>query len=112
MTSWSLVFYVDVRGRSPVVEFIESLPLAAQGAVYHDLDLLVQFGLTLGMPYARWIDGVWELRSGPNRVFYVAYAGRRFLLLHGYQKKGQKAPPREIEAAKRRLADFVQRDKD
>ena len=112
MTAWSIEFYVDARGRSPVRDFIDSLPLREQAAVYHDLDLLVEFGVRLGMPHARPVDDLWELRSGPARVFYVAYTGRRFLLLHGYHKKGQKASRRDIETAKRRLADFIQRDKD
>ncbi|MHB0876283.1 MAG: type II toxin-antitoxin system RelE/ParE family toxin [Anaerolineae bacterium] len=39
----------------------------------------------------------------------VAHAGRRFIVLHGYRKRSQKAPRREIETARRRLQDFLSR---
>jgi phage-related protein len=107
MTVWAIEFYVDARGRAPVYDFIASLSLGEQAAVYHDLDLLAEFGIMLIMPHARRIDDLWELRSGPARVFYVSHTGRRFILLHGYYKKGQKAPQHEIDTAKRRLADFM-----
>lgn len=62
------------------------------------------------MPHARPIAGIWELRPGPNRFFYVAHTGRRFVILHGYRKQSQAAPVREIETAKRRWADFLDRE--
>lgn len=107
MTVWTIEFYIDARGRSPVYDFITSLSLSEQAAVYRDFDLLAEFGVRLGMPHARRVDDLWELRSGPARVFYVSHTWRRFILLHGYYKKGQKAPRREIDTAKRRLADFI-----
>jgi phage-related protein len=58
----------------------------------------------------RSVEGLWELRAGAGRIFYVAYTGRRFILLHAYYKKSQKAPPQEIETAQRRLADFLERE--
>ena len=63
------------------------------------------------MPHARPIAGLWELRPGPNRFFYVAVRGRHFVILHGYRKRSQAAPQREIETAQRRWADLLERDK-
>jgi phage-related protein len=74
------------------------------------LDLLQEFGPLLGMPHARPVGDLWELRAGPGRLFYFAYMGRRFIILHGYRKQGPKAPKREIETAMRRWADFLERE--
>ena len=73
------------------------------------LDLLVEYGLSLGMPHVRPIADMWELRAGPNRFFYVAHTGRRLIILHGYRKQSQKAPRQEIDVARRRLQDFLDR---
>jgi phage-related protein len=87
-----------------------SLPKKDQAEVLRVVDLLQEFGLSLGMPHARPIAGMWELRAGGGLLFYVAYMGRRFIILHGYLKQGQKAPAKEIKTAERRWADFLERE--
>jgi len=108
MSAWTVVYYSDERDRYPVLEFVRSLSSIEQAAIAYDVDLLEEFGLQA--PHVRHIEGtLWELKSGSARIFYVAYTGKQFVLLHGYRKKGQKAPAREIETARRRLADLLQR---
>jgi phage-related protein len=75
------------------------------------LDLLKERGIALGLPYARPIEEFWELRAGAGRLFYVAYTGRRFIVLHGYYKKTRKAPRREIETARRRWVQFLESER-
>jgi phage-related protein len=109
--AWAVDFYFDARDRSPVLEFINGLPKGEQGKLFRALTLLQEFGPLLSMPHARPIEGkLWELRGGAGRIFYFAYTGRRFILLHGYLKRTQEAPKREIETARRRMADFVERE--
>lgn len=105
---WIIEFYVDARGISPVLQFVESLSERDQTKVARVLALLREFGPLLGMPHARPVGNLWELRAGPGRIFYFACTGRRFVLLHAYRKKGQKTPRREIETAQRRWADFME----
>jgi phage-related protein len=76
------------------------------------IDMLHDYGLHLGMPHARPIAGMWELRAGPGRFFYVAATGRRFIILHGYRKQSQAAPRREIETAQRRWSNFLEQEKE
>jgi len=102
-------FYPDRRGGSPVRDFILSLSKRDQAEVLRVIDLLQEFALGLGMPHARPIEGMWELRAGSGRLFYMAHTGRRFIILHGYLKQGQKAPSQAIETAKRRRDDFLER---
>ena len=106
---WIIEFYRDRRGRIPVEEFVNSLPERERTEALRVIDLLEIYGLALGMPHARPIEGMWELRAGPDRIFYVAVRGRRFVLLHGCRKKSQTAPRREIETAQRRWADLLDR---
>jgi phage-related protein len=50
------------------------------------------------------IEGdIWKLRPLSNRIFFVAWDGRRFLMLHHFMKKTEKTPQKEIYAARRKL---------
>ena len=42
------------------------------------------------------------------RLFYFAYTGRQFIILHAFRKKGQKTPRKEIETAERRMKRFLE----
>ncbi|HOR01111.1 MAG TPA: type II toxin-antitoxin system RelE/ParE family toxin [Anaerolineae bacterium] len=107
---WAVEYYTDTRGRAPALEFVYSLSDDEQAELLRVVDLLQEFGIYLRMPHARPIGKLWELRAGAGRLFYIAHTGRRFIILHGYRKQGQKAPRREIETAERRWADFLERE--
>jgi len=112
--TWKIVSYQDEQGRQPVNDFVADLPQKDQARIYWTLDLLCELGLSLKMPYARPVAGrLWELRtqSGRNiyRIFYFAHTGRRFVLLHAFQKKTRKTPRTELSIAERRLTDVLTR---
>mgnify|MGYP000849471872 CR=1 FL=1 len=44
-----------------------------------------------------------------DRIFFVACHEGSFVLLHHFMKKTVKTPPREIEQARRELADLKER---
>jgi phage-related protein len=50
-----------------------------------------------------------ELRPISERVLFAAWDGNKFILLHYFTKKTQKTPQREIDQAKRNLADYRKR---
>ncbi|NLN70679.1 MAG: type II toxin-antitoxin system RelE/ParE family toxin [Chloroflexi bacterium] len=105
---WNIVFYVDHRGKCPPREFIEELPVMEQAKIRNILRLLQEFGSNLSMPHARQIKGkLWGLRPGGVRLFYFAYIGQQFVILHGYRKQSQKAPDREIKIAMRRMQELM-----
>jgi len=111
---WTIEFYTDARGKSAVVKFIDGLPVRERARVRNYLRLLREFGVLLGMPQARPVSGhgkLWELRPGAIRLFYLAHTGRRFVILHGFRKKSQKTPKREIVTAEQRMAEFQEREK-
>lgn len=71
-------------------------------------------GISLRMPLSESLeDGIFELRAkvGTNisRVMYFFVIGNRAVLTHGFIKKTQKTPPREIERAKNIRDDYMKR---
>ncbi len=62
------------------------------------------------------IKGVYELRvkfsTDISRVLYFAYTGSTFILLHGFVKKTNKTPSREIDRARKYKEDYERRCSD
>ena len=116
---WQVVFYETRSGRQPVREFLDALPIPDRAAVLRNLSLLQEFGLNAGAPLVRAVRGrhkLWELRikatRGAIRVFYFAHTGRRFVVLHGFVKKSQKTPAKELDIAERRMIDVLERERE
>lgn len=113
---WRTVYYKAASGHVPVREFVEEQDPKAQERVRADLARLRSFGSALGFPYVRKLEGqdFWELRTRVGgdtyRIFYFAYSGRKFVLLHAFQKKSQKTPAKELDTAEARMKDYVERD--
>ncbi len=65
-------------------------------------------GPNLGMPYTKPIgDGLFEIRAhgpeGIGRAFFCCLVGRRVVILHGFIKKTQAIPAKELALARKRL---------
>lgn len=113
---WTIEYYRTASGRAPVEKFVENLTTNAQIKISDALDLIKEFGTSLGLPHVKKVTKtpLWELRTlGQDniRIFYVAKTGSTFLLLHGVQKKKQKTDKKEIETALKRLAEYQIRSK-
>jgi len=114
--NWTVEYYRDSKGNEPVADFIDALPNETQAKVFRIIDLLGEYGVLLKEPYTKQIRGkIRELRvkdhQGAIRVLYFTYTGRRFILLHGFIKKTEKTPLREIELAEKRMNDFINRQR-
>jgi len=114
---WGIVFYVTRGGEEPVREFLEGLDLRTQARFAWSIEQLRIRNTQAREPLVRHLEEkLWELRreSRTNiyRLFYSFLAGRRILFVHGFQKKTQRTPRREIEIAQARLADFLAREKE
>ena len=112
---WQIEYYTDKMGNEPVRSFIDAQSIDVQVAVTHDIDLLREFALDLRYPHVFKVGttGIRELRtrhgSDYYRIFYFAFTGRKFVLLHAFLKKTRKTPKREIRVAINRLNDYKQR---
>ena len=115
MSDWDVEYYETALGRCPVAEYIDALDERDAAAVTQVIDLLEEFGVALGAPHARHLQGkLWELRTKgrtQHRVLYFAVAGRRLVLLHALVKKTPQTPRRELQTALARLHDYEQRDR-
>ena len=73
-----------------------------------------KMGIFLRLPLSESLDdGIFELRAkvwtNISRVMYFFVVGDRAVLTHGFIKKTQKTPPREIERVKKIRDDYIER---
>ncbi len=111
---WQIELYENSRGEKLVEEFFDSLDKKANLKITHAFELLGTFGLEGGYPHIKKLAGtdLWEYRilgSDSIRILYVSMTGRIFLILHGFKKKKQKTPAKEIKIAKERLQEYILR---
>ena len=100
---------INYHNRS-VEQFVLSLPDGLLARYLRLTDAMLEFGANLGMPHTRAMgDGLFELRvkgkEGIARVFYCTQIGRQIVMLHGFIKKSEKTPPRELQIARLRMAE-------
>ncbi len=112
---WIVEFYVGPSGTRPVNEFIEGLDAKAKARLIGAIERLRVLNVNAKEPLVRHIEGkLCELRRESDtsiyRLIYFFFTGRRVVFLHGFQKKTQKTPRREIETALRRMNDFMQHE--
>ncbi len=105
----SVRFFRTVQGREPVREWLRSLAKRERKAIGDEIRT-VQFGWPIGMPLVRKLDaGLWEVRvSLPDRTARVllTIVDRQAVLLHGFIKKSQKTPARDLAVARQRKVEL------
>lgn len=119
MKKYEIEFYEDKKGQSQIVNWIKELDSnptkenkSTLKKLYYQMERLEYDGTFIGEPLVKQIEGkIWELRPIPNRVFFATLEDNQLILLHQFRKKSQKTPKREIEQAKRELADWLERKK-
>lgn len=99
-------FFKTTSGKQPVRDWLRELPDKEKKIIGEDLKT-AQFGWPLGMPLIRKLDAdLWEVRSRlDNRIARVIFTveENKMILLHGFIKKSQRTPPRDLSLAKQRL---------
>jgi len=100
---WTIEYYSQ-----SVQDWVNSLPVSIRAAYARLADLLVDFGFDLHFPHSRPMgNGLFELRpkgrGGIARVFYCFLEGKRILVLHGFVKKTEETPRKELRIAIRRM---------
>jgi phage-related protein len=73
------------------------------------------FGPNLGMPHTRALgDGLFEIRAkadeGIGRAFFCTLIGRKIVILHGFIKKKDKTPKRELDIARSRQKEVLKHE--
>lgn len=98
---------MDVKLFDDAIEvFIKELEKQTIAKVLRTIDLLERFGQQLGMPHSKKISsGLFELRIRGQqevRLLYTFYKNSA-IILHGFVKKSQKIPRKELIAAQQKL---------
>lgn len=113
--TWTVEYYVEDDGTVPVREFLNQMDKKTYARFDWSLEQLRARNVQAGYPLVRHLEGkLWELREESQtniyRIIYFFFTGRRIVLLHGFQKKTEKTPRREIEMAKNRMVKLVKRE--
>lgn len=114
---YQIRFYKDKNGKEPVIDYMKELKNKKDkdsriklNKISDYIQALSVYGTVIGEPYIKHLDGdIWELRPLKDRILFVAWDGGSFIMLHHFVKKTRKTPVREIEKAKRELADLKER---
>ncbi len=109
---WRTEFYIEADGTSPVERFLDTLDRKTRARFRWSMEQLRIRNVQAREPLARHLEGdLWELREESQtniyRIVYFFFTGRRIVFVHGFQKKTQKTPNRELEMARKRSAAFI-----
>lgn len=110
----TLIFYSDIRGNDPIREFLDQLTKLAREKTIRAIKPLTEFGIGTHILNTKKLVGtpLWEVRvlgKDSIRIVYAVVIANRILILHGFMKKSQKTPAREISLALKRLNDWKSR---
>ncbi|MFY2610814.1 hypothetical protein HMPREF3069_05115 [Achromobacter xylosoxidans] len=91
---------------------IEGWPAGISASYIRVVEQMVVSGPNLGLPYTRpFGDGLFEIRAkgeeGIGRAFFCSLVGRRIVILHGFIKKTQQTPQKELKLARKRLKEVL-----
>ena len=112
--AWTVEFYQDEQGKSPVREFLAKLDRKTKARFDWSIEQLIIRNVQAREPLVKQIEGkLWELRRASDgniyRLMYFFFTGRKIVFVHGFQKKSPKTPRREIETARARMQDYIRR---
>ncbi len=101
-----VVFYQSENKKEPVREWLKSLSQGEKKLLGEAIKT-VQFSYPIGMPLVRKMSpDLWEVRVNlSDKIARVLFTikNQKMILLHGFIKKSQKTPNKELEIAEVRL---------
>ena len=117
---YEIIFYRSRNGKSEIEQYLDELAKKAQTSktdrikrinILSYLNALSEYGTRIGQPIVKHIEGnIWELRPLSNRIFFFYWKDNKFVLVHYYIKKSQKAPKKEIKKAMSNIKDWIERN--
>lgn len=103
MKQWTIHYY-DKK----LLEWLDNMPVGMKAYYARLSERMIACGPNLGMPFTKAMkDGLFELRikakEGISRVFFCTAKEQRIVLLHGFIKKTEQTPKKELVIARKRL---------
>lgn len=113
---WKIIYYISASGDNPVSDFLDTLESNSQTKMLRILNNIQEYGLDSVIPHIKKLSGTpfWEIRilgQDNIRVIYVVPAKFEVLVLHGFKKKTQKTPLKDLAIASRRYQEYNLRSK-
>ncbi len=112
---FSVEFFINASGRSPVQEFLEELKRSDPDDHASMLRGLAKLRRRQNHrePLSKALgDGLFELRHVGKlntRILWFFMKGRRIIAVHGIRNKGQAIPTRDLDIARDRMRDWQER---
>ena len=100
---WKIEYYDD-----KLIRWVDKMPQGMRAYYARLAERMIIYGPNLGMPFTRSLhQGLFELRikakEGISRAFYCTVKNNEIMMLHGFIKKTQKTPQKELKLATKRL---------
>lgn len=113
---FKIVFYETPMGNRPAADFLNSLNDKDAAKMQAILRSLSEHGDKLGAPFSKPLgDGIFELRTSNrgrwHRILYFFIVNQTVVLSHGFTKKVNETPQREIAKAIGHRKDYKERNK-
>ncbi len=110
MDKWQVIYYTTPSGDNPIKDFLNKRPSAKLKAL-RILSNIEEYGLTIAIPHIKKLTGtpLWEIRilgQDSVRILYITKTEKQILLLHAFDKKTDKTPPKEIKIALQRITEL------
>jgi len=101
--NWTIEYY-----NNRVQHWVDAMPVGIRADYAQLTKLLMEFGANLRLPHSRAMgNGLFELRpkgrEGIARIFYCMQYDKRIVILHGFIKKTEDTPQKELNIALRRM---------
>ena len=92
-----------------------ALPVGILANLLHILELVEEFGPSLGRPHTAPLGkGLFEIRAkgreGISRSLFCTLAGEEIVILHSFIKKTRKIPKTHFEKARKRMKEIMSDD--
>lgn len=111
---YKVQYYISSKGENPFSDFLDQLSGQQQAKILRIFSNVKEYGLLSILPHVKKLSGtsLWEIRilgKDNIRVLYVCPIEGIVLVLHGFVKKKQKTPTKEIEIALQRYKEWLSR---
>lgn len=113
---YQVYYYISNSGDNPIKDFIDSLSEKQQVKILRIFQYIEDYGLPAVLPHIKKLQGIplWEIRilgKDNIRVIYAVPLQNYVLLLHGFLKKSQKSPRKELTIALKRYDAWLSENK-
>ena len=113
MNKTTIIYYASPTSDNPVSDFLDRLTSIQQAKLLRIISYAEIYGLQSILPHVKKLSGtpLWEIRilgKDNIRAFYAVVHNNSIIILHGFIKKTQKTPPREISLALSRVKEWLQ----